>query len=70
MDETPYTTGYDAQIQEYENGIFNLVITLARVKAGRMGPALAYADVSHFLSSLSEGLVSMTKTKNEGNTNA
>lgn len=66
MDETDVATGFEAQVLECENGIFNLVITLARLKASAMDPALAYADVAQYLSRLSDGLVSMNKTTNEG----
>lgn len=53
------TNAYEAQVHEYENGIFNLVITLAKLKAEVMSSSEAYDDVSTYLRRLADGLTTV-----------
>lgn len=53
------TNGYEAQVHECENGIFNLVITLAKLKAEVLPSSAAYDEVSQYLRRLADGLTTV-----------
>ena len=70
MDETPHTTSFEAQINELENGIFTMVVTLTQLKTTMMPADVAYESVARYLQRLANGMATMTETQNEGETNA